>query len=182
MHLLWLKAYCHRDEPDRIQCRDSRGRLMVLAENQQWPFPSGRATSNWNGSYEIKARIICRKSSWILNRSEMWSCVLRGQRGPGFQEWSCPRDELYADKFSLSLSLSLSLSPTSWWAAPFCDYLSLALTKNQRLHVHPLSLTVPWNKGRVVLKPTPYWTFPDVTRTYHLCIRPWKKKILGTVF
>ena len=30
-----------------------------------------------------------------------------------------------------------------------------------------LDFTVPWNKGRVVLKPTPtpYWTFPDVTRS-----------------
>ena len=35
-------------------------------------------------------------------------------------------------------------------------------------------IAVPWNKaGRVVLKPTPYWTLPDVTRTYQLIIRPY---------
>ena len=43
---------------------------------------------------------------------------------------------------------------------------------NDSFFVNLRSDTVRLNKRRVVLKPTPYWTPPDVTRTYQLCIRP----------
>ena len=42
--------------------------------------------------------------------------------------------------------------------------------------------TVPWNKGRVEKKTTPYWRLSDVSRAYQKHIRLKKKKIVRPVF
>ena len=41
---------------------------------------------------------------------------------------------------------------------------------------YQLQYTAEWNKGKVVCKPTPYWTLPDVSRTYQESVWPKIKK------